>query len=154
VTLRYIRLRDYDGHVHFVPNGQISTVTNRTRDFASAVMDIGIAYRECVGGAIEVMRAIGVEMRADPSFGPGILEDLEIAGVNEWAGSAVVVRCRFKVDAMQQWSVRREYLQRLKAGFDAHGIEIPYPHLTVYAGEPKKDVAPAFNVRGLSSAEH
>jgi len=135
-----------------VPNGQISTVTNRTRDFAFAVIDAGIAYRENVAQAIEVMRAIGREMRADAAFGPCILEDLEIAGVNEWADSAVVIRCRFKVHAMQQWSVRREFLQRLKAAFDANDIEIPYPHLTVYAGEPKQKTAPAFNVRSLSSA--
>lgn len=149
VTLRYIRLRDYHGHVHFVPNGQIGTVTNRTRDFAFAVMDVGIAYRESVREAIDVMRSIGLEMRADAAFGPRILEDLEIAGVNEWAGSAIVIRCRFKVDAVQQWGVRREYLERLKAAFDAHDIEIPYPHLTVYAGEPKLETAPAFNVRGV-----
>jgi moderate conductance mechanosensitive channel len=149
VTLRYIRLRDYNGHVHFVPNGQIGTVTNRTRDFAFAVMDVGIAYRESVREAIKVMRSIGLEMRADATFGPRILEDLEIAGVNEWAGSAVVIRCRFKVDAVQQWGVRREYLERLKAAFDAHDIEIPYPHLTVYAGEPKLEAAPAFNVRSV-----
>ena len=149
VTLRYIRLRDYEGNVHFVPNGQIATVTNRSRDFAFAVIDIGIAYRESVEDAIEAMRAVGREMRADEAFGPSILEDLEIAGVNEWAGSAIVIRCRFKVKAMQQWRVRRGFLQRLKAAFDAHGIEIPYPHLTVYAGEPKQGAAPAFNVRGL-----
>lgn len=152
VTLRYIRLRDYEGNVHFVPNGQIGTVTNRSRDFAFAVIDIGIAYRESVEEAIEAMRAVGREMRADQAFGPSILEDLEIAGVNEWAGSAIVIRCRFKVKAMQQWRVRRGFLQRLKAAFDAHGIEIPYPHLTVYAGEPKQGAAPAFNVRGLPGA--
>jgi small conductance mechanosensitive channel len=149
VTLRYVRLRDYEGNVHFVPAGQIGIVTNRSRDFAFAVIDIGIAYRESVEAAIEVMRAVGREMRADEAFGPSILEDLEIAGVNEWAGSAIVIRCRFKVKAMQQWGVRRGFLQRLKAAFDAHGIEIPYPHLTVYAGEPKQGTAPAFNVRGL-----
>jgi len=152
VTLRYVRLRDYEGHVHFVPNGQIGTVTNCTRDFAFAVIDAGIAYRENVAQAIEVMRAIGRELRADEAFGPRILEDLEIAGVNEWADSAVVIRCRFKVDEMQQWSVQREFLQRLKAAFDANDIEIPFPHLTVYAGEAKQKAAPAFNVRSLSAA--
>ena len=152
MTLRYVRLRDYDGHVHFVRNGEISTVTNRTRDFAFAVIDVGVAYREDVGEAVQVMRAVGREMRADAAFGSYILEDLEIAGVNEWSDSAVVIRCRFRVDAMQQWGVRREFMERLKAAFDAHGIEIPYPHLTVYAGEPKQGAAPAFNLRGLSSA--
>ena len=152
VTLRYVRLRDYDGNVHFVPNGQITSVTNRTRDFAFAVMDVGIAYRESVEEAIEVIREVGREMRADASFGPRILEDIEIAGVDQWADSAVVIRCRFKVKPIEQWGVRRRFLQRLKAAFDARGIEIPYPHLTVYAGEPKQGAAPAFNVRGLPGA--
>lgn len=149
VTLRYVRLRDYDGNVHFVPNGQISTVTNRTRTFAFAVMDIGIAYREDVDAAIEVIREVGRAMRADDSFGPRILEDLDVAGVDQWADSAVVIRCRFKVKPIEQWGVRRGFLQRLKTAFDARGIEIPYPHLTVYAGEPKEGLAPHFNVRGV-----
>ena len=150
ITLRYIRLRDYSGNVHFVPNGQITTVTNLTRTFAYAVMDVGIAYRESAEEAIEVIREVGREMRADESFGPRILEDLEIAGVDQWADSAVVIRCRFKVKPIEQWGVRRGFLQRLKAAFDARGIEIPFPHLTVYAGEPKQGAAPAFNVRGVS----
>ncbi|MCG6874303.1 MAG: mechanosensitive ion channel family protein [Betaproteobacteria bacterium] len=149
LTLRYVRLRDYDGNVHFVPNGQISTVSNLTRNFAFAVMDIGIAYRENVEEAIDVIREVGREMRADESFGPRILEDLEIAGVDKWADSAVVIRCRFKVKPIEQWGVRRGFLQRLKAAFDARDIEIPYPHLTVYAGEPKQGTAPAFILRGL-----
>jgi moderate conductance mechanosensitive channel len=149
LTLRYVRLRDYDGNVHFVPNGQIGAVTNRTRNFAFAVMDVGIAYRENVEEAIEVIREVGREMRADETFGARILEDLDIAGVDQWADSAVVIRCRFKVKPIEQWGVRRGFLQRLKAAFDARGIEIPYPHLTLYAGEPKQGTAPAFNVRDL-----
>jgi moderate conductance mechanosensitive channel len=152
VTLRYVRLRDYDGNVHFVPNGQINTVTNRTRTFAFAVMDVGIAYREDVDAAIGVIREVGQAMRTDDSFGPRILEDLDIAGVDQWADSAVIIRCRFKVKPIEQWGVRRGFLQRLKAAFDAHGIEIPYPHLTVYAGEPRQGAAPAFNVRDLPGA--
>jgi len=149
VTLRFVRLRDYDGNVHFVPNGQITTVTNRTRNFAFAVIDVGIAYRESVEEAIDVMREVGRALREDETIGTRILEDLEIAGVDQWADSAVVIRCRFKVKPIEQWGVRRAFLQRLKAAFDARGIEIPYPHLTVYAGEPKQGAAPHFNLRGL-----
>jgi len=152
LTLRFVRLRDYDGNVHFVPNGQISTVTNRTRNFAFAVIDVGIAYRESVDEAVGVMREVGRGMRSDDSFGPRILEDLEIAGVDQWADSAVIIRCRFKVKPIEQWGVRREFLQRLKAAFDARGIEIPFPHLTVYAGEPKQGAAPAFRLQGLPDA--
>ena len=147
VTLRHVRLRDYEGNVHYVPNGLISTVTNMSRGFAQSVMDIGIAYREDIDEAVAVIREVAAGMRADARYGPKILEELEIAGVEKWADSAVVIRCRFKVAPLEQWNVRREYLWRLKKAFDAHGIEIPYPHLTIYAGAAKDGSAPAFPVR-------
>jgi len=146
VTLRYVRMRDYDGNVHFVPNGLISTVMSFSREFAQSVADIGIAYRENVDEAFKVMREVGAIMRKEEVFGPKILADLEIAGVERWDDSAVVLRCRFKVLPLEQWAVRREFLRRLKAAFDANGIEIPYPHLTVYAGEGKDGAAPPFRL--------
>jgi small conductance mechanosensitive channel len=152
ITLRYVRLRDYDGNVHYVPNGLVTTVTNMSRGFAQAVIDVGIAYREDVDEAFEVMRAVAREMRADPAFAPRLLDELEIAGVERWADSAVVLRCRFKVAPLEQWNVRREFLRRLKRAFDARGIEIPYPHLTVYAGAAKHGAAPEFRVRAAPAA--
>lgn len=131
MTLRYLRLRDYSGNVHFVPNGTISTVTNMSQGFAYAVIDVGIAYGEEVARAIAVMREVAAELRADPEFAGRIRADLEVAGVDQWAASAVVIRCRFQVAPLEQWNVRREYLQRLKAAFDRHGIEIPYPHVKI-----------------------
>ena len=142
VTLRYVRLRDYDGRVHFVPNGQISSVINSTRGYSFAVLDIGVAYRENVDEVMAVMHEVAREMRADAAFAEHILEDLDMAGVDQWGDSAVVIKCRFKVVAMRQWVVRREYLRRLKNTFDARGIEIPFPHLTVYAGQDKQGHAP------------
>ncbi len=142
VTLRYVRLRSYDGNVHFVPNGQIDTVTNMTRDFSFAVIDIGVAYRENIDEVFSVIREAGEALRADEKFRDLILEDVDIAGVDNWADSAVMIRLRFKVAPIQQWAVRREFLRRLKEAFDARGIEIPYPHLTVYAGQNKDGSAP------------
>ena len=142
VTLRYIRLRDYDGNVHFVPNGVIELVTNRSREFAFAVMEIPVAYREDVDEVMEVMRNAAAELRQDVQFGPRILEDLEVAGVDRWAESAVVIKCRFKVRPLEQWNVRREYMRRLKHAFDRTAIEIPYPHVTVYAGQGKDGSVP------------
>lgn len=147
VTLRYVRLRDYDGNVHFVPNGIITSVVNMSRGFAQSVIDVGIAYRESIDEAIEVIREVGAKLRSDPAFAARILDDLEIAGVNKWDDSAVVLRCRFKVAPLEQWGVRREFLRRLKNEFDVRGIEIPYPHLTLYAGVAKDGSAPAFNMR-------
>lgn len=144
VTLRYVQLRDYDGHVHFVPNGQVTTVVNMSRGFANAVIEVGVAYREDVDEVMAVMREVGRALRAEPAFEDRILDELEIAGVERWADSAVVIRGRFKCRPLEQWNVRREYLRRLKYAFDARGIEIPYPHLTVYAGQDKAGRAPAW----------
>ncbi|NIM40413.1 MAG: mechanosensitive ion channel [Hydrogenophaga sp.] len=150
VTLRYVQLRDYDGNVHYVPNGEITTVINMSRGFSQAVMDIGVAYREDVDEVMAVMRRVGQQLRQDESFGPRILDDLDIAGVDQWADSAVIIRCRFRTQPLEQWGVRREYMRRLKSAFDAEGIEIPYPHLTVYAGVDRAGKAPAFPLQQVA----
>jgi small conductance mechanosensitive channel len=147
ITLRYVRLRDYDGNVHYIPNNLITTVTNMSRDFAFAVVDVAIAYREDIDEVAAVMREVAAAMRSDPVYGPKIIENIEIAGVEKWADSAIVIRSRIKVRPLDQWSVRREYLWRLKKAFDAQGIEIPYPHLTVYAGVAKDGSATPFHVK-------
>jgi len=146
VTLRYIKLRDYEGNVHFVPNGTITTVTNMSRGFAFAVIDVGVAYRENMDEVMEIMKRVGAELAGDPAFSSKILEPIEMAGVDKLDDSAVVIRCRFKVPPLEQWGVRREYLKRLKQAFDEQGIEIPYPHITVYPGQAKDGTAPPLNL--------
>jgi moderate conductance mechanosensitive channel len=146
LTLRYVQLRDYDGNVHFVPNGLISTVTNMSRGYAYAVVDVGIAYREEIDAALAVMRTVAGGLTADATFADRILAPFELAGVERWDESAIVLRGRFKVRPLEQWNVRREYLRRLKGAFDAAGIEIPFPHMTLYAGAGKDGRAPAFHV--------
>lgn len=146
VTLRFVRLRGYDGSVHFVPNGQINSVTNMTRDFSFAVIDVGVAYREDVDEVFTIIREVAAQMRTEEPFKDIILEDVDLAGVENWADSAVAIRLRIKVQPIQQWTVKREFLRRLKAAFDTQGIEIPFPHLTVYAGELKNGSAPPFRI--------
>jgi small conductance mechanosensitive channel len=154
VTLRYVRLRDMDGHVHYVPNGEIKLVTNRTRGYATPVVDVGVAYREDIDEVLRVMREAAAALRADPQWKDRIVEDLEVVGVDRWADSAVIVRARFKViPPIQQWNVKREYLKRLKKAFDERGIEIPFPHLTVYAGVLKDGSAPPFHLLETNSAK-
>lgn len=149
VTLRYVRLRDFEGHVHFVPNGEIKIVTNRTRDYAQSVIEVGVAYREDINEALDLMREVGDGMRADANWSARILGDVEIIGVERWADSAVILRCRMKVVGIEQWNVRREFLFRLKNAFDAHGVEIPFPHVTIYPGAAKDGSASALNIRSL-----
>ena len=153
VTLRYVQLRDYDGNVHFVPNSLISTVTNMSRGFAYSVIDVGVAYREDVDDVMQTMRDTARLMRADPAYAGRIIDDFELAGVERWEQSAVVLRGRFKVAPLQQWDVRRDFLRRLKRVFDERGIEIPYPHLTVYAGALKDGDAPPFRVTAAGGAQ-
>lgn len=142
VTLRYLRLRDYEGTVHFIPNGAITTVTNRSRDFAYAVVDVGVAYRENIAAVFDIIRDVAADIRTDATLGPLILEDLDLAGVDALADSAVTIRFRIKVLPLQQWTVKRAFLMRLKNEFDRLGIEIPFPHLTLYPGQTKDGSAP------------
>lgn len=146
ITLRHVALRDIEGNVHYIPNGEITIVTNKSRGYAYALINLGVAYREDLDEVYRVMRETGAALRADAEIGPKILEDLQIQGVQDWGDSAVVIRCRFKTVAMEQWDVRRAFLGLLKKAFDAHGIEIPYPHLTLYAGQDKQGNAPSLRI--------
>lgn len=136
ITLRYVRLRDYEGAVHFVPNGSIDTVINRSLGFANAVFDIGVSYRADLDQVMEVMRTVAAELRADPEFSGCVLNDMEIAGVENFADSAVMIRARIRVVGLKQFNVRREYLRRLKYAFDQQGIEIPFPQVDMHLHRP------------------
>ncbi len=149
VTLRYLQLRDYEGNVHFIPNGLITTVTNMSRGYAYAVMDVGIAYREDVDKALEAMRTTAAALRTDPAFAAHILEDFELAGVERLGDSGVYLRGRFKVEALQQWDVRREYFRRLKRVFDEQGIEFPFTRMALHAEAAGEGTASARRLRQL-----
>jgi moderate conductance mechanosensitive channel len=144
VTLRYVRLRDYEGNVHFVSNGEIQTVTNRSVGFAFALIEVGVGYGADFDRAMRLIVEVGDEMRLEPEWAPKILDSAEIAGVERWADSSIIVRGRIKVVPLGQWAVRREVLRRLKRRFDAEGIEIPFPHLKLYIAERErsKDALP------------
>jgi moderate conductance mechanosensitive channel len=134
LTLRYVRLRDLEGHVHYVPNGEIKLVTNRTRGHATPVVDVPIAYAADADAVLQVMRETAAALRADPDWSARIAGEMEVIGVDRWADSSVILRARFKVvPPIEQWNVKREYLRRLKKTFDERGIEIPFPQLTLHA---------------------
>jgi small-conductance mechanosensitive channel len=133
VTLRYVRLRDGDGFVHFVPNGEIKLVSNRTRGFARAVVDVGVGYGVDIEQAFAVMREVATSMRADEKWKPRIADDLEVLGVEKLADSAVLLRVQLRVvPPIERDNVRREFQKRIKAAFDTRGIEIPFPQVTVH----------------------
>jgi len=146
VGLRTVTLRDLAGNVHVIPNSSIETVTNMTKGFSRYVFDVGVAYRENVDEVMEVLREIGEEMQNDPQYKKDILEPLEILGVDQFADSAVIIKARITTKPIRQWAVGREFNRRMKKVFDQRGIEIPFPHHTIYMGEPKEGPAPALQV--------
>lgn len=134
ITLRYVQLRDYEGSVHYIPNGLVTTVTNMSRGHACAVVDVGVAYREDIDRVMRTIEDEGRKLLDDPDLGQNVLAPFELAGVESLGDSAVVIRGRFRVRPLQQWAIRREFLRRLKLRFDAEGIEIPFPQLTIHKG--------------------
>jgi len=149
IRLRTIVLRGLDGTVHVFPNGAITALSNMTKDFSFAVLDVGVAYKEDVDRVTAVLQEVAEELRKDPVHGANILEPLEVLGVDAFADSAVVIKIRIKTVPIQQWSIGRELRRRIKIAFDAKGIEIPFPHVSLYTGEASKP----FPVRVRETAE-
>jgi small conductance mechanosensitive channel len=136
LSIRSIRLRDPSGTVHTVPFSDVTSVINYTRDFAFAVMQIGVGYSEDTDRVSAVIEEVGRALRADPEQAPVILEDLQVQGVDRFDDSAVVIKARIKTAPGWQWSVRRAFNRLLKQRFDEEGIEIPFPQQTVwFAGD-------------------
>lgn len=131
IQLRITVLRDLEGNVHFVPNGQITVASNFTSKFAQPVIDVGIAYETDVDRALEIFRDELEKLAADPEYSSLIEDSPEILGVNELAESAVILRGRLTTDADSRWTIRREALRRVKKRFDAEGISIPFPQITI-----------------------
>jgi small-conductance mechanosensitive channel len=144
LTLRYVQLRDYEGNVHYVPNGEIGVVTSSSRTFAYAVVDVSIALDQDVAPVLEIMRETGAQLRADSTFSSKILEDLDIAGIETWNDRGITLRARLKVRAHEQANVRREYLLRLKHAFDQADIQQPRSTVTFMerGGMPTSQPAP------------
>jgi len=134
ITFRTIVLRDLAGVVHVVPNGAITTLANMTKEWSGYVIDVGVAYKEDTDRVVSVMAEVAEELRKDARYGPSILEPLEIFGVDDFKESEVTIKARLKTVPIQQWTVGREYRRRLKKAFDARGIEIPFPHRSLYMG--------------------
>lgn len=142
MSIRAIRLRDLGGNVHVIPFGSVDIITNMTKDFGRAVVDVGIAYRENVDEVIEVLRKIGEELAEDENFKDNLTAPMEIFGVQSLSDSAVVIRCRFTTKVGMQWAIGREMNRRVKNRFDELGIEIPFPHQTLYFGIDKEGGSP------------
>ncbi|MGE0829888.1 MAG: mechanosensitive ion channel family protein [Hyphomonadaceae bacterium] len=135
MTLRTIRLRDFDGTLHVIPYSEAQTVHNLTKTFSYYVFDLPISYDSDIDRALALMREVGAELQCEAPFRDKILEPIEVVGVDSLADSAVVLKARIKTAPIQQWSVGREYNRRIKIAFDRAGIEIPAPRLKLLLSE-------------------
>lgn len=135
IHLRTTTLRDVYGVVHIVPNGEIRVLSNKTKEWSRAVLDIGVAYQEDIDRVIEVLEDLASEVREDPVFGELLVETPTVPGVQAFADSAIVIRMMARTIPLKQWDVARELRRRIKARFDAEGIEIPFPQRVVWRRE-------------------
>lgn len=132
VTLKMVIIRNMKGHVHYIRNGMINVITNKTREFACPLFDIGVAYNSDVDKVMQTMKSVADEMRKDNKYKHFIMSDMEILGLDKFADSAIVIRATIKTSPVHQWFIEREYNKLLKQAFDKEGIEIPFPQRDVH----------------------
>ena len=135
INLRRTILRDLEGTVHVVPNGEISVSANRTKNYSRVVLDVGVAYKENLERVIIILNQIGNELSADPVFGLNIIKAPQVLRIQSFDDSCITIRMLGDCKPMKQWNLRSELIRRIKARFDIEGIEIPFPHQTIYWGE-------------------
>jgi moderate conductance mechanosensitive channel len=141
MTLRVVVLRDVHGAVHIVPNGQITMVSNLTRSWSRAVLDVAVAHSEDPDRVMAVLREVGEALYQDEEWKPLLVEPVQVPGIENLTDSAVTIRVMVKTLPLKQWDVARELRRRIKLRFDQDGIEIPHATQTMYWGEGQK---PAF----------
>lgn len=138
INLRTTTLRDLEGVVHVFPNGSFERFSNRTKDYSYYVIDVGIAYKEDTDRVTSILHSVGGALERDPQFAEHILSPIEVLGVDAFEDSQVTLKTRIKTAPLKQWEVGRELRRRIKQAFDREGVEIPFPHLSVYFGEASR----------------
>lgn len=138
VSLRKTVLRDLEGRVHTIPNGEIKVVSNLSKEWSRAVVDIGISYRDDVDHIIDLLAQIGKELAGEEPYQSAILESPQILGVERFGESQLVIRMIVKTMPLKQWEVGRELRRRIKNRFDEKGIQIPPPHRILFWEEKDK----------------
>ncbi len=140
INFRTVVLRDLSGVLHIFPNGKIDTLANRTKDWSAYVFEIGVAYKENIDNVLDIMREVGDTLKNDDEFGHFILDNIEIYGLDQFGDSALVIKGRIKTYPGKQFFVGREYNKRIKEVFDDKGIEIPFPHMSLYFGSESEPI--------------
>ncbi len=140
INLRRTVLRDLDYRQHFIPNGEIRTATNYTKDKSRVNMNVGVAYKEDLDQVIEVLNRVGLELARDPEWGPLVLDPIQVLRVDDFADSAIEIKVLGETVPIRQWDIAGQYRLRVKKAFDELGIEIPFPHQTLYWGEGQPNI--------------
>ena len=140
-SLRTTVIRDLNGKVHFIPNGQINILSNSTSEWARAVVDVSVSYKEDTEKVIGVLEEIFNDFMKKKEYKKFILERPSIlgdGGINELGDSAVIFKIAFKVKPPNQWTIERQLRKMIKSKFDESGIEIPYPSRNIYIKNESK----------------
>lgn len=132
VSIRMTKLRDLDGSVYYVPNGEINTVQNMTMEYSGVVIDVGISYDADVRKAEKIINEVGQEMAEDEEWKDRIIEPIAFLRLNSFGDSSVNLKAVGKTATLEQWNVAGEYRTRLKQAFDKQGIEIPFPQRVIH----------------------
>jgi moderate conductance mechanosensitive channel len=132
ITLRVTRLRDLYGTVWYIPNGEVRRIGNKSQQWARALLDLAVAYDTDIPRATAVIKRVADELWQDPEWSELVLEEPEVWGIDKFGANEIIIRLVVKTVPLQQWKVERELRGRLKAAFDADGIEIPFPQRTVW----------------------
>ncbi|MBA7556012.1 Small-conductance mechanosensitive channel [subsurface metagenome] len=136
LNLRRTLLRDLDGILHVVPNGEIRVASNYTKMWSRAHLNISVAYKEDLDKVMATIRKTWEEMAEDPDWGPFLISKTPwLLRVNEFGDSGIVIKVVGETQTMKQWDVMGELRRRIKKVFDEQGIEIPWPHVKLYLGQ-------------------
>lgn len=142
INLRRTILRDLDFVQHIIPNGEIRVASNLTKEKSRANVDIEVAYKEDLERVIGILNRIGEDMYADPALRPLMNEPLKVLRVDAFRDSGITIKVLGETKPIQQWTVMGEFRLRVKRVFDQEGIEIPFPHRTIYWGNGSEIVLP------------
>jgi len=137
VNLRRTVLRDLDGNVHSIPNGEVRLATNYTKEWARVNLIIPVAYGEDLDHVTEVIDRVGEELAKDKTFGPIIIKAPKVLRVDNFGDSGIDMKILGETKPMRQWEVTGELRKRVKKAFDEEGIEIPWPHVKLFFGQGK-----------------
>ena len=141
ITIRTVRLRDVNGHLHVIPFSEVTTVKNITQDQDYHSFEIGVSYNEDVDHVIETIEKVGSDLQKDKDFKSKINGEIEVFGLDKFEDSSIIIKGRIPTVHKKQWIVKREFNRRVKLAFDKSGIEIPFPQTTIsYLSTKKKPI--------------